>query len=211
MTTLFGLIEMSQITGTEKSEMNWPLASLLALSYIIYLLFLFFKKGDNGNDVEQEREKPKHTKLMTIIFLALGFLGIFYGGETLSFVTESVLENFSINPIIVALILGAVGAIPENGIAVVLAIKNEVDIALGNAIGGILQTILLVFGILGIFVTTELTPFILLQLAAAAVVLWFTERSLLDDKKFDTFEGLMIIMLQIFVFAILIEEIIKFG
>ncbi len=100
---------------------------------------------------------------------------------------------------------------PEHGIALVSAAKDEVEIAFGNAIGGILQSALLIFGLLGTIFVIELSPFVLLQLAAIAVILWFTKRCITDDKRFDTFEGIMILLLQFLVFAILIEDVILAG
>ena len=110
-----------------------------------------------------------------------------------------------------ALILGAAGSIPEHGIALVSVAHNEIEVALGNAIGGILQSVLLIFGILGVVVSITLSRFIVLQLASIAAVMWFTARSMHDDKKFDTFEGVMILLLQILVFVILIEEMLLGG
>ena len=80
---------------------------------------------------------------------------------------------------------------------------------MGNAIGGILQSSLLIFGILGIIAIVPLHPFILLQLSAIAGVLWFVKRCI-QDGKFDTFEGIMIILVQIIVFIILFEDIALF-
>ncbi|GAG83908.1 unnamed protein product, partial [marine sediment metagenome] len=113
-----------------------------------------------------------------------------------------------LRPEFLGLILGAAGALPEHGIALVSAAKDEVEIAFGNAIGGILQSSLLIFGLLGAIFVIELSPFVLLQLAATAVILWFTKRCITDDKRFDTFEGIMILLLQFFVFAILIEDVL---
>jgi len=108
------------------------------------------------------------------------------------------------------LILGAAGAVPEHGIAVISAAKDQIEVGIGNAMGGILQSSLLIFGILGIFVSITLHPFILLQIGAIALTLWFVKRCI-HDKQFDTFEGIMIILLQVLVFVILFEDIAFFA
>jgi Ca2+/Na+ antiporter len=169
---------------------------------------------------EEEREVAhKHEKLsipFTILLLVLGFVGIFFAGEVL---TESVehLIDYTTNAgndfftsakgeITLALILGAAGAVPEHSIAVLSSLKGEVEVGIGNAMGGILQSSLLIFGILGVITNIRLDPFIIIQLASIAGTLWFVKRCI-HDRKFDLFEGVMIIILQILVFVILFEDI----
>ncbi len=167
---------------------------------------------DKIKDINAE-DDGRLSVLMTITFLVLGFVGIYFGGETLTWSAEELLHNPSfstnISDIMVALILGAVGAVPEHGIAIVSAIKHQVDVAFGNAIGGIVQSSLLIFGLIGVIVSVTLHPFIVLQLAAIAGVLWFVKRSI-QDGKFDMFEGFMILLLQTLIFVILFEDIAIF-
>lgn len=209
MTVVFGLVEYSMLSGNEDALLTRPVSAMLALSYVIYLIFIVIKR--EPDDETEEEVQPHLSKGMTIVFLIMGFAGIFYGGETLTFCVEHLLEHSEIPIPALALILGAAGSIPEHGIAVISSAKGEMDVALGNAIGGILQSVLLVFGILGVVVSIIMTRFILLQLASIAAVLWFTKRSMHDDKKFDIFEGIMILLLQILIFVILIEELLLIG
>jgi len=236
MTVVFGFIEyvhaLSSETLTLKdAQLTRPVSALLALSYIFYLIYVVVKKDNNGDErlkletesgteknVEHNEEKKEeetdgeHDLLsvpFTIFFLVMGFVGIFFGGETLTWCVEEILHgslNIELSNITIALILGAAGAVPEHGIAIISAAKNEVDVALGNAIGGILQSSLLIFGILGTIISITLHPFILLQLAAIGGVLWFVKRCI-QDGEFDTFEGIMILLLQILIFVILFEDI----
>lgn len=75
---------------------------------------------------------------------------------------------------------------------------------MGNLVGGVLQIILLVAGGIGIFVPIPLDRYVLFQIVVLAGSLWFLKRNLTDDKKLDMFEGLMIILLQAYVFLLLI-------
>ncbi|MHA1202470.1 MAG: hypothetical protein ACTSQ4_08115, partial [Candidatus Heimdallarchaeaceae archaeon] len=213
-----------------------PVAAMLAGSYVFYLIYIIVVKDNNKKmsikdkeDIEQTfspaKEEMENEETLdhgtngklpipiTLLFLVLGFVGIFFGGHTL---TESVQQLFPIAEgrtnseiIITALILGASGAVPEHGIAIISAAKDEIEVGIGNAMGGILQSALLIFGILGVITVVALHPFILLQLSAIAAVLWFVKRCI-QDGKFDTFEGIMIILLQVIVFIILFEDIALF-
>ncbi|MHA1865865.1 MAG: sodium:calcium antiporter [Candidatus Heimdallarchaeaceae archaeon] len=236
MTTVFAIIEYihalnSEIFVLSDAQLTKPVASLLALSYVIYLVFIIGRKDgkkdklsvsddieqqENNETIEkndtkshsQEHEK-RLSKPMTILMLLMGFTGIFFGGEALTWCVEELMHgttSVELSPIAIALILGAAGAVPEHGIAIVSAINHDIDVALGNSIGGILQSSLLIFGVLGMIISITLHPFIVLQLAAIAGVLWFVKRCI-HDGKFDTFEAVMIILIQVLIFVILFEDI----
>ena len=142
-----------------------------------------------------------------IVLVILGISGIAAGGYLLSHTVETVLHEVPNIPIgIVALIVGFAGAIPEHGIAVVAAAKGKTDIALGNILGGILQMTLLIFGLFASIVTAPIDSFMLFQLIALAGIIWFVKRSMTDDHRLTSFEGIMIILAQLFAFLLLIGE-----
>jgi Ca2+/H+ antiporter len=228
MTVIYGLVEFTQIGNWTQTELARPIASLLALSYIMYLVYVIFvrdplkktvtetlddeipektKSEDHKMEEDHKSLKPHLSITMTIVLLILGFIGIFGAGETLTFSVEVLLEEATMRKEFVALILGAAGAVPEHGIALLSAAREDVEVAIGNALGGILQSALLIFGILGMIVTITFSPFMILQLAAIAGVLWFVKRCI-HDRKFDWFEGTMIILLQILIFLILIFDVL---
>ena len=96
------------------------------------------------------------------------------------------------------------GALPEHGIAVIAATRGKVGLAVGNLVGGVLQITLLVGGGIGMFVPIPLDRYVLFQIVVLAGSLWFMKRNIADDKKLDMFEGLMIILLQAYVFLLLL-------
>ncbi|MCG3216203.1 MAG: hypothetical protein KAS63_05775 [Candidatus Heimdallarchaeota archaeon] len=234
ITVILGFIEYFQVDNIEEALFAKPVAGMLFASYLAYLAYILFTKNNNkkmsktlNDNTKEEKEiegdqekvglgKQTDQRLsipITILLLIMGFVGIYFGGETL---TESVIMLMDRNSffmtmqgkISAALILGAAGAVPEHGIAIVSAAKDEIEVGIGNAMGGILQSSLLIFGLLGIIVASpiQLHPFILLQLASIGGTLWFVKRCL-QDGKFDTFEGFMIILLQILVFVVLYVEL----
>ena len=180
----------------------------LFLSYIIYMLAL--AKG--GVTDTTGKAKPSHRKKSALTLTLLGFIGIFFAGEILTNSVELFLDHFSgsvsalgINHVaIAALILGAAGALPEHGIALIAAAKGKVGLAVGNLIGGVLQIVLLVTGGIGMFVLIPLDRYVLFQIIVIAGSLWFLKRAITDDHKLDLFEGAMIILLQVYVFILLI-------
>jgi len=185
-------------------------SAVLMISYVVYAFSL--KGGEVGETEDAPKvDAPHFSKRNTTLLVMIGFVGIFFAGEMLTFSVETLLETQHAlistlgDPVyIAALILGAAGALPEHGIAVIAATKGKVGLAIGNLVGGVLQIILLVAGGIGIFVPIPLDRYVLFQIVVLAGSLWFLKRNLTDDKKLDMFEGLMIILLQAYVFLLII-------
>jgi cation:H+ antiporter len=182
---------------------------VLFLSYIIYAGAL--TTGDVVDEDTKPRAKASHSKRSAAILAIMGFIGIFFAGEILTHSVEMLLIDYhdiigllGNQVAIAALILGAAGALPEHGIAVIAATKGKVGLAVGNLIGGILQIVLLVMGGIGMFVPIPLDRYVLFQIMVIAGSLWFLKQAITDDHKLDFFEGAMIILLQAYVFVLLI-------
>ena len=143
------------------------------------------------------------------ILIILGIGGIAGGGYLMSHAVETMLhsEQINISIEIMALIIGFSGAIPEHGIAVVAASKGKTDVALGNILGGMLQMTLLIFGAFAAIVRAPINDFMLFQIIALAGIIWFVKKSISDDNRITAFEGIMIILAQLFAFLLLIGEL----
>jgi len=59
-------------------------------------------------------------------------------------------------------------------------------------------------GGIGIFVWIPLDRYVLFQIVVIAGSLWFLVNAISDDHELDVFEGAMIALLQLLVFAILL-------
>jgi len=183
---------------------------LLVISYAIYILFAAKREATQNEKTEEISHLPM--RVYTILFLA-GILGIYLGGELIVRSVESIAgeETLAVygNPIILSgLLMGALAAIPEHGIAVVSAYKGKMDISLGNLLGGISQIILLILGAVGTIILIPLDEYVLFQLLITALCMWFLNRSIVDDGKLDNFEGIMLITVQIFVFILLLKGLV---
>jgi len=183
---------------------------LLVISYVIYILFAAKRKTIQNEKTEETSHLP--TKVYTILFLA-GILGIYLGGELIvrsieSIVSEETLAIYGNPTILSGLLMGGLAAIPEHGIAVISAYKGKMDISLGNLLGGISQIILLILGTVGTIILIPLDEYVLFQLLITALCMWFLKRSIVDDGKLDNFEGTMLIIVQIFVFILLLKGLV---
>jgi cation:H+ antiporter len=209
--SMFALGVMDLVSPDAPIDPRFPPAAsfVLFLSYIIYAGAL--TTGDVVNETTKPRAKASHSKRTAGTLALMGFIGIFFAGEILTHSVEILLVDYhdaigllGNQVAIAALILGAAGALPEHGIALIAAAKGKVGLAVGNLIGGVLQIVLLVMGGIGIFVPIPLDRYVLFQIMVIAGSLWFLKQAITDDHKLDFFEGAMIILLQAYVFVLLI-------
>jgi cation:H+ antiporter len=209
LVSMFALGILDGIFSPEVNRFPAGASLVLFISYIFYAVALM--KGEVAEDAEIA--EAHHSKRDSYLLLAIGFVGIFLAGHILTESVEVFLSEYeeiishtlNINPVaIAALILGAAGSLPEHGIALIAASKGKANLAVGNLVGGVMQIILLVAGGIGTFVLIPLDRYVLFQIIVIAGSLWFLKRAITDDHRLDTFEGLMIILLQAYVFTLLI-------
>lgn len=172
------------------------------LSYLLYIFLA--EKPAKVKKVESDLKLKK-----AILLFLFGIGGIFIGGQILVYVTEASLTSALLAPlgdplVIMALILGFLSAVPEHATAVLAGIRGDVDLGLGNILSGISQLILLVFGIILLLIPVPLDRYISFQMLITGLMFWWIKRTVLDDRKFDRFEGSILILLQLFGFGIML-------
>jgi len=207
--SMFALGVLDMVSPDAPLDPRFPAAA----SFVLFLSYVIYAGALTTGDVVDNADKAKasHSRRTAVILAVIGFIGIFFAGEIITHSVEMLLSDYHDvigllgNQItIAALILGAAGALPEHGIAVIAAVKGKIELAVGNLIGGVLQLVLLVMGGIGMFVPIPLDRYVLFQIMVIAGSLWFLKRAITDDHKLDFFEGAMIILLQAYVFVLLI-------
>ncbi len=133
-----------------------------------------------------------------ILYIVIGIIGIALGGDWVVDSASTIASAFGISQTLIGLTIVSVGtSLPEFVTSVVAARKNEVDMALGNAIGSNVFNILMVLGI-----AASISPiaFIVNNMIDIAVLLAF---SLLvwilawTRKRLSRAEGLIMVLLYV--------------
>ena len=209
---ILGIAEYLLFLTPGKEFLPREAAFILLLTYIFYVIYIFsgkplkeFKEEDDKNETHSTNVH-KLSKAATAALLIIGFLGIGIGAEL---ITHSVEIFFEFNPtipiIIISVLIGASGSIPEHAIALISARKGQLHLALGNTIAGVLQSYTLIIGFIGVIALIPLEPAIIFQLAVGVAVTYLIKSSILDDGKLDVYEGIVIITVMAFSLILLIR------
>jgi len=209
---ILGIAEYLLFLQPGKEFLPREAAFILLLTYVMYIVYIFFgkslKEADEGDAANEAHGANVHklSKKATAALLIIGFVGIGIGAEL---ITHSVEIFFDFNPtipiIIISVLIGASGSIPEHAIALISARKGQLHLALGNTMSGVLQSYTLIIGFIGIIALIPLNPAIIFQLAVGVAVVYLIKTSMLDDGYLDVYEGIVIITVMAFSLIILIR------
>lgn len=121
--------------------------------YVVFLIRSALKASKSGNTSDDEsiaaaEEMKMISVSKSIFFIAAGAVGIALGGDVVVNSASNIATKFGMSQTLVGLTIVSIGtSLPELVTSIVAARKNEVDMALGNAIGSNIFNILMVLGI----------------------------------------------------------------
>ena len=178
-----------------------------AIFLVLFALFIFsmirsaLQANREGKKAESEEiESVEEMKIMSLpkslIFIVLGAAGIIVGGDVVVNSASNIATRLGMSQTLVGLTIVSIGtSLPELVTSVVAARKNEVDMALGNAIGSNIFNILMVLGIAGAispmaFLTENIIDIVVLLVFS--VIVWIFAWT---KEKLNRREGIGMLLL----------------
>ena len=149
---LLGIVGLGDKTGMTLGHLDGVLFIVLFACYIIYMVRTAMKASKEGKKVEIEGGSDEEIKLVSvpvsILFIIGGAIAIAVGGDVTVDAASRIASDLGMSQTLIGLTIVSIGtSLPELVTSIVAARKNEVDMALGNAIGSNIFNILMVLGI----------------------------------------------------------------
>ena len=149
---LLGIIGLGDKTGMTLGHMDGAIFVGLFAGYIFYMIRIALKANKEGKKVEIEGGSDEEIKLVSvpvsILFIVGGAIAIAVGGDVTVDAASRIASDLGMSQTLIGLTIVSIGtSLPELVTSIVAARKNEVDMALGNAIGSNIFNILMVLGI----------------------------------------------------------------
>ena len=146
------------VKHTAKANLTYTPDDVWAMGappYFVASLTCFKVLKEGGQLQSEEIETAEAQKVMSmpksLLFLVIGVAGIVIGGDVVVDSASNIALKVGMSQTLVGLTIVSIGtSLPELVTSVVAARKNEVDMALGNAIGSNIFNILLVLGLAGV-------------------------------------------------------------
>lgn len=149
---LLGIVGLGDKTGMTLGHLDGVIFIVLFACYIIYMVRTAMKASKEGKKIEIEGELDEEIKLVSvpvsILFIIGGAIAIAVGGDVTVDAASRIASDLGMSQTLIGLTIVSIGtSLPELVTSIVAARKNEVDMALGNAIGSNIFNILMVLGI----------------------------------------------------------------
>lgn len=180
--------------------------------YILYMIRTALKARAEGKKVEiesVEEVEDGEMKLLSypksIACIIGGAVAIAFGGDLTVDAASRIAIDLGMSQTLVGLTIVSIGtSLPELVTSVVAAQKNEVDMAVGNAVGSNIFNILMVLGIASAISPVSLISenvIDILVLITFSIVVWLFARS---ERKITRREGIVMVLMYLFYSAYII-------
>lgn len=193
-----------ELLNTKYEGLSVIVAIIMFLIYILSLVFSFFTHKDLYNSEVEEGGNAKWSMKKSILILAVSTVLIAIESELLVSGVEPITKTLGLSEFFVGIILiPIIGNAAEHSTAVVMALKNKMDVSVEIALGSSLQIILFVAPVL-IFLSLIFTPMSIVfnpfELVALIVSVLIANKVALDGES-NWLEGVQLLAVYVIIAA----------
>ena len=205
ISTLLAVVFLDTLLGSgAPDQITRADAIVVILFFLVFLYYLITLAKQRKED--NKAEKPQHKLGKSLVFVALGLVGIIIGSEMVVQNASAIAETIGFSERLIALTVIAFGtSLPELVTTIVAARKGEQDLLVGNIIGSNIFNICIVLGIpVAIFGTITPVGFqmldVLMLVVSAALLFIFSATT----RRVSRVEGAMMLALFAAYYAVII-------
>lgn len=149
---LFGSVGIGDKSDLTLGRFDGVILIAFFAGYLFYMVKIALKASREGKSVESEGGSDEDIKIVSvpvsILFIVGGAIAIAFGGDVTVDAASRIASDLGMSQTLIGLTIVSIGtSLPELVTSIVAARKNEVDMALGNAIGSNIFNILMVLGV----------------------------------------------------------------
>ena len=192
------------LLNTKYESFSVIVAIIMFVIYILSLVFSFFTHKDIYSVENDENTKAKWSLKKSIIILIVATILIAFESELLVASVEPMTKSLGLSELFVGIIvMPIIGNAAEHSTAVMMALKNKMNVSIEIAIGSSLQIILFVAPIL-IFLSLFFTPMSIIfnefELVALIVSVFIANR-VSNDGESNWLEGVQLLAVYFIIAA----------
>ena len=193
-----------KLLNTRYEGLSIVVAIIMFAIYILSLVFSFFTHKDIYSIDHEEEGSAKWSLKKSIIILAIATILIAIESEFLVSGVDSITATLGLSEFFVGIILiPIIGNAAEHSTAIVMAMKNKMDVSVEIAVGSSLQIILFVAPVL-IFLSLLFTPMSIVfnqfELVSLIVSVLIVNR-IVNDGESNWLEGVQLLSVYLIIAA----------
>ena len=180
---------------------------LCFVAFLIYMIISARRSNQAGDEIKEM------SVLKSLIFALGGLVLIVLGSRFTVDSATKIASALGVDDRVIGLTVVALGtSLPELVTSIVAARKNEVDLALGNAIGSNIFNILCILGVTGVISPVKIIPNNLIDIGvviAFSAIIWLVAWK---KRKLNRIDGVWMILLYVaFAAFIVIRDMVQKG
>lgn len=161
--------------------------------FLYYIITLTLNKSNNASETD---EKPKFGLLKSLLFVAIGLVGIIFGSDLVVESASKIAHFLGWSDRLISLTIIAFGtSLPELVTTIISSLKGEQDILVGNIIGSNIFNICMVLGVpvalFGGISASNFKNIDLIFLILSAVMLFIFSKT---KRKITRFNGIIMLL-----------------
>lgn len=207
-----GLLVVLGFIGMKLGRVDGIILLVIFVAYLFWMIYSAKKARSEGDKFEtEEEEMAEEIKILPmwkcLLYIVGGMIAIKFGGDFVVNGASSIAAGFGLSQTLIGLTIVALGtSLPELVTSIVAARKNEVDMAVGNAVGSNIFNILMVLGI-----SSAISPVALIReniidivlLMVFSVMVWIFAGT---RKKIERKEGIIMVVVYLVYCAYIIAR-----
>ena len=195
---LLAIFVLDSIINGASQNMLSRTEGITLLSLFAIFIYYTFIVSRNGKDEENEIEDMSVAK--SLIFIALGLVGLTLGGKWIVDGAVEIARLFGMTEALIGLTIVAIGtSLPELAASAVATYKGKTDLAIGNVVGSNIFNVFLVLGINSSIANIPYNPLMNTDMAVAigSIVLLFVFVLFSKGHKLNKWQGGVFVILYI--------------
>ena len=198
-----GMLGIADATNMTLGRLDGAIMLIVFAIYLFVLVRTAMKSAKSrGAEAKEAESKEDEVKVISVplslLFIIGGAAAIAFGGKLTVSTASRIASDLGMSQTLIGLTIVSIGtSLPELVTSVVAARKNEVDMALGNAVGSNIFNILMVLGIASVlspinFITENIIDIVVLLVFTLVVWLFGATK-----KSIARVEGLIMVLLYV--------------
>lgn len=180
---------------------------ILIIFFVIFLNYVYsMAKSDKANKNEDAQIKSLST-FKTWLYILGGLVALYFGGQWTVSGATTIARNLGISEFLIASTIIAVGtSLPELVTSVKAAMKNNIDLAVGNVVGSNIFNVLWILGITAVINPVMFPKFIVFDLIMLLVATGALFAFIFIGKRYylTKLEGIAFLLLYLIYLVILV-------
>ncbi len=173
---------------------------ILLLFFLVFGYFLF-KRSRNEESESLNFQIKEYGLGIDIIFIFLGGLGLYFGGEWIANGAVTIADLIGITSTAMGLtIISGATSLPELITSILASRKKNTDMALGNAIGSNIINVLLVLGITAVIKPIPFQDNLNVEIGLvilAGIIVWISAKTGKIKNQLGRWQGAVLVLLYV--------------